>query len=156
MPCFDQNPNSCFGSSAGSHTIGKARCTSFQARLFNQGNTGAPDPSLEESYRAELQRLCPQNGDGNVTANLDLCTPVLFDNQYYKDLVAGKGLLFSDAVLETTPGTTVQLVEVYAHDEAAFFNDFVVSMVKMGASRVVSGNEGEVRRNCRIPNAASE
>jgi peroxidase len=146
------NPNSVLNGCPGSHTIGKARCTSFQARLYNQGNTGQPDPSLEKPYLAELQRLCPQDGDGNVTAFLDPCTPVSFDNQYYKDVVAGKGLLFSDAALETTAGTTRQLVQTYADDQASFFRDFAASMLKMGASRVLSGPDGEVRHNCRIPN----
>ncbi|KAG0630033.1 hypothetical protein M758_1G149200 [Ceratodon purpureus] len=138
---------------SGSHTIGKARCTSFQARLYNQGNSGRPDPSLERSYLAELQHRCPQNGDGNVTSPLDPCTPAVFDNQYYKDVMAGRGLLFSDQVLDTTPGTTLQLVEAYAHDQGKFFHDFAASMLKMSSHHVLSSNHGEVRRNCRIPNA---
>lgn len=137
--------------SAGSHTIGKARCTSFQARLYNQGNSGKPDPALDFAYLAELQHLCPPNGNGNVTANLEPWTPVKFDNQYFKALKAKKGLLFSDQVLGTER-TTMELVEAYADDEELFFGDFVVSMLKMGASRVAMGNDGEVRRNCRVPN----
>lgn len=140
---------------SGSHTIGIARCASFQARLYNQGNSGRPDSSLEKHYLAELQNRCPQSGDGNQTAFLDPCTPTTFDNQYYKDLQAGRGLLFSDEVLETTSGTTLKLVELYATDQTAFFTDFVSSMLKMASIHVKADSEGEIRRNCRIPNSVN-
>jgi peroxidase len=145
--------------SSGSHTIGKARCTSFQARLFNQRH---PDelptsgPPIEVTYLGELRRLCPQvNGDGNVTNPLDACTPTGFDNQYFKDLQASEGLLFSDAALQFTPGLSLQLVELYANDQQKFFDDFTHSMLKMGAIHMLTSDtgDGEVRRNCRIPNS---
>lgn len=140
---------------SGSHTFGKARCTSFQARLSSsQANSQFPGsgPFLESSYLSKLQNLCPVNGDGNVTADLDPFTPPDFDNQYFKNLQAAKGLLNSDAVLQTTNGQSNQLVEIYANDERVFFKDFARSMVKMGAIGVKTGNKGDVRRNCRLPN----
>jgi len=92
------------------------------------------------------------NGDGNTTANLDPFSPPDFDNQYFKNLQAAKGLLNSDAVLQTTNGQSNQLVEIYANDERVFFRDFARSMIKMGSIGVVTGNKNEVRRNCRFPN----
>ncbi|XP_024370012.1 peroxidase A2 [Physcomitrium patens] len=140
---------------SGSHSFGKARCTSFQNRLGNQASgsqSPGSDPFLESSYLAKLQTLCPSNGDGNTTVNLDHFTPVHFDNQYYKNLQAAKGLLNSDAVLHTTNGQSNQLVEIYANDERVFFKDFAQSVLKMGSIKVMTGNKGEVRRNCRLPN----
>lgn len=142
---------------AGSHTFGKARCTSFQARLkSNQPSAHFPGsgPFLESTYLVQLQSLCPVNGDGNNTANLDPFSPPTFDNQYFRNLQAAKGLLNSDAVLQSTNGQTNQLVEIYANDEHVFFRDFARSMLKMGSIGMKNGNKGEVRRNCRLPNKA--
>lgn len=66
--------------------------------------------------------------------------------------MAGKGLLFSDQILDATPGATLQLVEAYANDQGVFFQDFAASMLKMGANLYLSRTDGEVRRNCRMPN----
>jgi peroxidase len=141
----------------GSHTFGKARCTSFQARL-SQSSSEFPGSGsvLESRYLSKLQSLCPLNGDGNVTAHLDPYTAPDFDNQYFKNLQAAKGLLISDSVLHTTAGQTNQLVEIYANDERVFFKDFARSIVKMGAIGVKTGNKGDVRRNCRFPNRPSK
>ena len=133
---------------SGSHTIGKARCTSFQARIDN------PATTLDRAYRATLQRRCPKNhNDGNATSHLDPCTPTLFDNAYFRNLLAAKGLLPSDQVLTTTPGVTTQLVQAYARDQGLSFRDFAAGMLKMGRSRVLGARHGEVRRNCRVPNS---
>ncbi|KAH9537747.1 hypothetical protein CY35_16G068900 [Sphagnum magellanicum] len=138
---------------AGAHTIGKARCTSFQAQLHDQNGKGQLDPSLETSCLHKLQHLSPaQNGDSNQTTNLDLCTPTSFDNQYYKNLQAQNGLLFPDEVLFTTPGDSHSLINLYANSQETFFNYFTTSMLKMGRTKVLTGNEGQVHTNCRIVN----
>ncbi|GJN33722.1 hypothetical protein PR202_gb22344 [Eleusine coracana subsp. coracana] len=67
---------------SGSHSIGKARCFSIVAL----------------AYRSALDTLCPQGGDEEVTGGLD-ATPRVFDNQYFKDLVALRGFLNSDQTL---------------------------------------------------------
>lgn len=100
----------------------------------------------------KLQTLCPVNGDGNTTTHLDPLSPPDFDNQYFKNVLADKGLLNSDAVLQSTNGQTNQLVAIYADNEHVFFRDYARSMLKMGSIGVVTGNKGEVRRNCRFPN----
>ncbi|KAJ1409680.1 Secretory peroxidase [Sesbania bispinosa] len=87
---------------SGSHSIGQARCFSIMFRLYNQSGTGKPDPAFEPKYREELNKLCPLDVDQNVTGNLD-STPLLFDNQYFKDLVAGRGFLNSDQTLSLSP-----------------------------------------------------
>jgi peroxidase len=133
---------------AGAHTIGKARCTSFQEQLHDQNGKGQPDPSLETSCLHKLQHLCPaQNGDSNQTTNPGLCTPTSFDNQYYKNLQAENELLFSDEVLFTTPGDSLSLINLYANRQEAFFNYFAKSMLKMGRTKVLTGNQGQVHTN---------
>lgn len=135
---------------SGSHSIGNGRCFSIVHRLYNQSDTGLPDPSIEPKYRQKLDKLCPLGGDGNVTGDLDF-TPHIFDNQYFKDLVNGRGFLNSDETLFTFPKTR-GYVQWYSKNQAEFFRDFVEGMIKMGDLQ--SGRPGEIRKNCRVVNSS--
>ncbi|KAL6222888.1 hypothetical protein ACLB2K_006278 [Fragaria x ananassa] len=130
---------------SGSHSIGKARCFSIMFRLYNQSGTGKPDPAIEPKFREELDKLCPLNVDQNVTGDLD-ATSVLFDNQYFKDLVSGRGFLNSDQTLFTFPQTR-EFVNQFSIDQEGFFKAFVEGMLKMGDLQVQQ--PGEIRKNCR-------
>ncbi|KAK7329671.1 hypothetical protein VNO77_23845 [Canavalia gladiata] len=141
---------------SGAHTIGRARCTLFSNRLFNFSGTGAPDSTLDTTMLADLQRLCPQNGDGNVTSVLDRNSSDLFDNHYFKNLLVGKGLLSSDQILFSTDqanSTTEPLVQRYSNNSGLFFGDFVNSMIRMGNINPKTGSDGEIRKNCRVINS---
>ncbi|KAE8722359.1 Peroxidase 17 [Hibiscus syriacus] len=133
---------------SGSHSIGEARCFSIMFRLYNQSGSGKPDPAIEPGFRAKLDKLCPRGGDENVTGDLD-ATSRLFDNQYFKDLVAGRGFLNSDETLFTFPQTR-EYVKLFSNDENEFFKAFVEGMLKMG--ELQSGRPGEIRTNCRKVN----
>ncbi|KAK9713074.1 hypothetical protein RND81_06G001300 [Saponaria officinalis] len=136
---------------SGSHSIGKGRCFSIMHRLYNQSDDGKPDPAINPRFRRELYKLCPPYVDQNVTVNLD-ATPKVFDNQYFKDLVAGRGYLFSDETLHTFE-TTRRWVLKFSRNEGAFFKAFVTGMIKMGD--IQSGRPGEVRSKCSVVNKPS-
>ncbi|KAL5705164.1 peroxidase [Ranunculus cassubicifolius] len=135
---------------SGSHSIGNGRCFSIVFRLYNQSGTGRPDPTIQPDFRHKLDKLCPLNGDQNVTGDLD-STPCVFDNQYFKDLVRGKGFLNSDQTLYSLDGRTREYVVKFSRDQEYFFAAFVEGMVKMGDLQ--SGRRGEIRRNCRVANS---
>ncbi|XP_010535901.1 PREDICTED: peroxidase E5-like [Tarenaya hassleriana] len=138
---------------SGGHTFGRVQCQFILDRLYNFNNTGRPDPTLNPTYLDELRRLCPQNGDGTVLANFDPVTPDTFDKQYYSNLRVGKGLIQSDQELFSTPGAdTKPLVELYSGSTFAFFGAFVESMIRMGNITPLTGNQGEIRLNCRVVN----
>ncbi|OWM65647.1 peroxidase 17 [Punica granatum] len=134
---------------SGSHSIGQARCFSIMFRLYNQSGTGKPDPAMDPEYRLKLDKLCPLGGDENVTGDLD-ATPRVFDNQYFKDLVAGRGFLNSDQTLYTMAETR-DYVRAFSKDQIEFFKAFVEGMIKMGD--LLSGRPGEIRKNCRVVNS---
>jgi peroxidase len=139
---------------SGAHTIGFAKCTTFNNRLFNFSNSGAPDPTMDSSLLSNLQSFCPVNGNGNLTTALDQNSTDLFDNHYFKNLVNGKGVLGSDQVLfssDLATTTTQALVVGYGNDQGLFFNDFGNSMIKMG-NIISPGTTGEIRKNCRVIN----
>ncbi|KAL2521677.1 Peroxidase 17 [Forsythia ovata] len=134
---------------SGSHSIGKGRCFSIVFRLYNQSGTGRPDPAIEPIFREKLDKLCPQGGDGNVTGDLD-ATPERFDNQYFKDLMNGRGFLNSDQTLFTYPETR-EYVRLFSRNLNEFLKAFVEGMIKLGDLQ--SGRPGEIRQNCRVVNS---
>ncbi|PWA78924.1 heme peroxidase [Artemisia annua] len=117
---------------SGSHTIGNARCTSFRQRLYNNTGNGKPDLSLDQSYAAQLRQNCPRSGGDQNLFVMDPVSPTKFDNNYYKNLIAAKGLLSSDEILFTQNQQTMQYVKQYAANQELFFQQFAKSMVKMG------------------------
>ncbi|KAG2596606.1 hypothetical protein PVAP13_5KG172000 [Panicum virgatum] len=134
---------------SGAHTIGLSRCTSFRQRLYNQTGNGMADATLEASYAARLRQGCPRSGgDGNLFP-LDLATPARFANLYFKNVLAGRGLLSSDEVLLTKSAETAALVKAYADDVDLFFRHFAQSLVMMGNISPLTGAQGEIRKNCR-------
>ncbi|EMS68097.1 Peroxidase 12 [Triticum urartu] len=128
---------------SGAHTLGIAHCGSFEERLFPKEDT-----TMNKWFAGHLKLTCPRLKVDNSTAN-DIRTPDVFDNKYYVDL----GLFTSDQDLHTDAGTK-PVVTRFAVDQAAFFDQFVKSMVKMGQINVLTGNQGQIRTDCSVPNAA--
>ncbi|PHT58922.1 Peroxidase 54 [Capsicum baccatum] len=140
---------------SGAHTIGLARCTSFDSRLRNFNGTNSPDTTLDTTLVSELQNLCPSTSDGNNTTPLDRNSTDLFDNHYFKNLINGRGVLESDQILFSSDDamtTTKTLVEIYSNNSMVFLDDFVNSMIKMGNISPLTGSDGEIRTNCRVVN----
>ncbi|XP_044483566.1 lignin-forming anionic peroxidase-like [Mangifera indica] len=132
---------------SGAHTIGRARCVSFNQRL----NASNPDPTLDPTYLQTLQENC-ESSDQNLN-NLDVTTPDAFDNNYYVNLQNNRGLLQTDQELFSTSGAdTVAIVNQFAGSQSAFFDAFGASMIKMGNISPLTGSNGEIRTNCRMVN----
>ncbi|XP_047317151.1 peroxidase 72-like [Impatiens glandulifera] len=134
---------------SGSHTIGNSRCTSFRQRLYNQTGNGQPDYSLDQTFAAQLRGRCPRSGGDQNLFFLDHVSPFKFDNSYFKNLLAYKGLLSSDQILLTKSEQSMELVKTYAYNNDLFLHQFALSMVKMGNISPLTGPKGEIRKNCR-------
>ncbi|GER28117.1 peroxidase family protein [Striga asiatica] len=131
---------------SGAHTIGQARCTVFRGRIYNESN-------IEASLARTRQGTCPRasgSGDNNL-APLDFQSPTSFDNAYFKNLVAQKGLMHSDQVLYNG-GSTDSIVGSYSKDPKAFEKDFADAMIRMGDISPLTGSNGEIRKVCGKPN----
>lgn len=103
-------------------------------------------------FVASLQQLCSGQGNSNRIAHLDLTTPATFDNQYYVNLLSGEGLLPSDQTLVSGNDQTRQIVETYVENPNAFFEDFKISMIRMGSLGSDVQSNGQIRRDCRVLN----
>jgi peroxidase len=131
---------------SGAHTIGFAHCEDFRGHIYN-------DTDIDPAFAKLRQGNCPAasgSGDSNLAA-LDLLTPYVFDNDYYRNLLDKRGLLHSDQEL-FNGGSQDALVQQYSTDPALFFSDFVAAMIKMGNIGTLTGSAGQIRANCRVIN----
>ncbi|WCJ27807.1 Peroxidase [Euphorbia peplus] len=129
---------------SGAHTLGFAQCRTFRDRIYNETNI---DPKFASQRRAS----CPRTGGDSNLAPLD-STPANFDVGYFSNLVKKKGLLHSDQEL-FNGGSTDDLVKSYSRDADDFWEDFSKSMVKMGNIKLLTGDRGQIRLNCRKVNS---
>jgi peroxidase len=139
---------------SGAHTIGQAHCNSITNRIYPK-----IDPVYPPSYGKELRANCTDDGaikppsfDPNVQFFNDPITPLIFDNQYFKNLEAGLGLFTSDYSLYKDPRTR-KLVKKYAEDQAYFFEEFGKALRKMGRNNVLTGTQGQIRKQCWVTNS---
>lgn len=129
---------------SGGHTIGQAQCQFFRARIFNATN-------IDANFAASRRSICPSSGGDTNLAPLESLTPLRFDNNYFSELVAHRGLLVSDQVL-FDGASQDPLVKTYSDSNAAFFGDFAEAMIKMSNITPLTGTAGEIRSNCRVVN----
>ncbi|CAD6255134.1 unnamed protein product [Miscanthus lutarioriparius] len=129
----NKQPAAPYQAASGAHTIGLARCTNFRAHIYN-------DTDIDAAFAKTRQSACPSTsgaGDNNL-APLDLPTPTVFENNYYKNLLSKKGLLHSDQEL-FNGGATDALAQSYVGSQSTFFADFVTGMIKMGDITPIDG-----------------
>ncbi|TQD76737.1 hypothetical protein C1H46_037726 [Malus baccata] len=127
---------------SGSHTMGQARCLVFRKRIHNETN-------IDSSFATSLKPNCTaSSGTDDNLSSLDVTSPFIFDNAYFKNLVNRKGLLHSDQQL-FSGGSTDSLVTTYSTTAETFYTDFASAMVKMGSLSPLTGTTGQVRTNCR-------
>nr|GME12812.1 cationic peroxidase 1-like [Ipomoea batatas] len=128
---------------SGGHTLGLAQCRTFRDRIYD-------DTNIDQGFAAQRQATCPRVGGNSTLAPLDP-SPGYFDTRYFSNLVMNKGLLHSDQVL-FNGGQTDNLVNTYSRSISAFATGFAQSMIKMGNIKPVTGNNGQIRVNCRNVN----
>ncbi|KAM1653453.1 hypothetical protein ACFX15_005663 [Malus domestica] len=127
---------------SGSHTTGQARCLVFRERIHNETN-------IDSSFATSLKSNCTaSSGTDDNLSSLDVTSPFIFDNAYFKNLVNSKGLMHSDQQL-FSGGSTDSLVKTYSTTAETFYTDFANAMLKMGSLSPLTGKSGQVRTNCR-------
>ncbi|XP_061989470.1 peroxidase 24 [Rosa rugosa] len=134
---------------SGAHTIGVAHCVVF-ARRLNFTGKGDIDPSLDPAYAEFLKTHCPSRPNPATTVELDENSSLSFDSNYYVGLRQNKGLLGSDAALLTD--RRAAWVARRFQNFHVFMARFGKSMMKMGDIGIKTGDDGEIRKNCRVIN----
>ncbi|XP_021771872.1 peroxidase 5-like [Chenopodium quinoa] len=138
---------------SGAHSIGVSHCSSFTKRLYTFNATNPQDPSMDPRLANMLKSRCPSNARSNVdpTVAQDFITPNRLDNKYYQNVLNKRELLTSDQCLMSSP-RTASLVRNYNQQGGVWANKFGKAMVHMGSIEVLTGFQGEIRKNCRIIN----
>jgi len=137
---------------SGAHTLGFSHCNRFANRLYSFSSSSAVDPSLDPDYAKQLMSACPQDVDPSIAIDMDPQTPRTFDNVYYQNLVAGKGLFTSDEVLFSDSASQPTVVD-FANTPGQFSGAFITAMRKLGRVDVKTGSEGEIRTDCTAFNS---
>ncbi|XP_043724670.1 peroxidase 29 [Telopea speciosissima] len=133
----------------GAHTLGITHCLSILNRLksHESSNKGEMSSDFEK-----LLKLSCKNGLGGSLSNNSTfvgndLTVFVFDNQYYRDAIAGRGVLQIDADMSMDP-QTAPIMARFAIDEDGFFQTFTSAFMKLSSSGVLTGNEGVIRKRC--------
>lgn len=133
---------------SGAHTLGFAHCNTFAGRIQPE----SVDPTMNATYAADLQAACPAGVDPNIALQLDPVTPQAFDNQYFVNLVNGRGLFTSDQVLYSDARSQPTVV-AWAQNATDFEQAFVDAMTKLGRVDVKTDPSlGNIRRDCAFLN----
>ncbi|TVU16722.1 hypothetical protein EJB05_40297, partial [Eragrostis curvula] len=115
---------------SGGHTVGKTRFC---------GGVVRPD------FKA--------NCNAKGSHDLDVITPVVFDNQYFVGLNRSLGVFPTDQKLLTDDAETRNLVIAFARDQNEFFKQWTTSFKKLSDVNWVSQKTGEIRRDCARTNS---
>lgn len=105
---------------SGGHTLGFSHCSSFEARLRNFSSIHDVDPSMNSEFALKLKKQCPKPNKDHSAGELLDSTASTFDNDYYKRLVGGKGVVGSDQALLFGDYRTRWIVESYVCQRSKF------------------------------------
>lgn len=103
---------------------------------------------MDLAFEAMLRLNCPTRVPlTNLTVVSNDLTPVAFDNQYFTNILMGKGLFGIDSSISSDP-RTMPIVRRFAADENYFFSVFSSAFVKLSSTNVLTEQKGKVRRQC--------
>lgn len=131
---------------SGAHTIGSSHCNRFANRLHNFSTFLPVDPTIDPAYAQQLTKDC-SNPDPDFVVPLDPTTTDTFDNSYFQNLVARRGLLTSDQALFNDLSSQSTVMR-FANNAEEFYGAFSSAMRNLGRVGVKVGSEGEIRRDC--------
>ncbi|KAL2932318.1 Peroxidase 18 [Bienertia sinuspersici] len=131
-----------------------AHCTTFSDRfqVSTKGNLTSVDSLLDKDYASRLAKKCATSA--KATVNIDPTTAFSFDNQYYNNLIAKRGLFQTDSILLDDQRTR-NLVEQLASDSNDFYDGWSESFLKLSSIGVKTDAEGDVRQICSRINMPS-
>ncbi|XP_059445085.1 peroxidase 57-like, partial [Corylus avellana] len=143
----------------GAHSVGASHCRFFDYRLYNFSTTHRRDPNLNTAYANFLSSMCPAQQfflfaeliRGDQPVYFDHLSPNRLENTFYLKLLQGIALLESDQAMANTPGTR-EIVNRMAFNPGEWSNKFSQAMIRLGMVEVLTGIEGEIRKDCRAVN----
>ncbi|KAG0475960.1 hypothetical protein HPP92_012801 [Vanilla planifolia] len=140
------------GTLLGAHSLGMTHCSNIQERLYNFNGSGRADPSMDPRYLAQLRKECPLGRkDDRVYLNPVSGGNYSFESSYYERVLKHQAVLMVDQQMITT-ADGVEIAREFAEGFEDLRELFALAMARMGGLGVLTGAEGEIRRNCRYVN----
>ncbi|WCJ34566.1 Peroxidase superfamily protein [Euphorbia peplus] len=133
----------------GAHSVGRVHCINLVGRLYP-----TVDPTIDPEYAEYLKARCPSpTPDPSAVeySRNDRETPMILDNMYYKNLLGHKGLLLVDQQLASDPITAPFVAKMAASNDY-FHEQFARAVVMLSETNPLTGDQGEVRKDCRFVN----
>ncbi|KAK8488922.1 hypothetical protein V6N13_099860 [Hibiscus sabdariffa] len=139
---------------SGAHTIGLSHCPAVSPRLYNSTGPGGVDPTMDSEYAENLKaNKCRTPNDNTTKLEMDPGSRKTFDLSYYTLLLKRRGLFQSDNALTTDTTSLALIRQLLSSPPQFFFDQFAKSMEKLGRINVMTGAEGEVRKQCALVNS---
>ncbi|KAF9618662.1 hypothetical protein IFM89_002357 [Coptis chinensis] len=120
-------------------------------RTLNFTGKGDVDPSLDPTYAEFLRTKCSRTTPTTILEMDPQSSTLAFNSHYYRNLNENRGLFQSDAALLNDPTSAV--ISKLLENPHIFFAQFVRSMQNMGAMQVLTGDDGEIRKQRGVINS---
>ncbi|KAK4493529.1 hypothetical protein RD792_018138 [Penstemon davidsonii] len=130
----------------GAHSIGEAQCRNVADRFGNEEKRKEINPRYLDKLHVHIQCVDP-----NQTLPFDRLSHHHMDAAFYKQLLASETLLESDHNLMKEPNANA-LMKKYADDQDGWLAKFTQSIIKLGNIEVLTGDQGEIRKQCNAFN----
>ncbi|XP_075480293.1 peroxidase 5-like [Primulina tabacum] len=128
----------------GAHSIGRAHCVNVIPRISDESKCREMDPS----YVDHLRSIC---ANINNTVPLDPVTPNKMDVRIYDEFLINRAVLPPDDALAKDSNSNA-IMKKLAGDQEGWLAKFVTAVIKMGEIEVLTGDKGEIRKDCRAVN----
>ncbi|KAG8494401.1 hypothetical protein CXB51_012081 [Gossypium anomalum] len=133
----------------GAHSVGRTHCVKLVHRLYPE-----VDPALNPDHVPHMLHKCPdQIPDPKAVQYVrnDRGTPMVLDNNYYRNILDNKGLLIVDHQLAYDKRTR-PYVKKMAKSQDYFFKEFSRAITLLSENNPLTGSKGEIRKQCNLAN----
>ncbi|PPD84941.1 hypothetical protein GOBAR_DD18115 [Gossypium barbadense] len=133
----------------GAHSVGRTHCVKLVHRLYPE-----VDPALSPDHVPHMLHKCPdQIPDPKAVQYVrnDRGTPMVLDNNYYRNILDNKGLLIVDHQLAYDKRTR-PYVKKMAKSQDYFFKEFSRAITLLSENNPLTGSKGEIRKQCNLAN----
>lgn len=133
----------------GAHSVGRTHCVKLVHRLYPE-----VDPALNPEHIPHMLKKCPDSiPDPKAVQYVrnDRGTPMILDNNYYRNILDNKGLLSVDHQLAHDKRTK-PYVKKMAKSQDYFFKEFSRAITLLSENNPLTGTKGEIRKQCSVAN----
>ncbi|KAK9688946.1 hypothetical protein RND81_09G023900 [Saponaria officinalis] len=136
----------------GAHSIGVAHCFLFDNEIHNFNATHQSNPKLNKLYAMVLRSICPAPSSPKSNTDNVLPLNMFMGNKlstlFYNNVVGGRVVIPADQSLLDDEFTS-EMVTNYVVKSWKWANDFRDAMIKLGKVDLLTGEQGQIRKNCR-------